>query len=296
MPRPLTRAAVALLVTSIAVPAAAAPQSGGGVPPLTFSDAERQNPERLAERVLGQFADQFVEVSRPSGGAFTGELLTNLTFFSRPRSAGNPGMCEATVLGVSFESADPRTGWPNTNAEKRRHPMWADEVYVTTRFKFVGPIDPLPDIWNDAYEAKLEKTCAGLKTAQDCIHAPDGGVAISAARNFMTAQAALAAAPGPGFAVSCQDRLWGSPADRPPPCDAAQVIGALQLSQLHSVDEREAAEQDGALFVQKLRFVTGEDANESDITEIRILYTRKPSGDDPVLRSVAATRYTIIED
>lgn len=97
-------------------------------------------PEVLAAEALAIVAPQLLQVTRP---AANGELPYEITFATTPRGSGNPGICEATEVTIVIR-------------DQRE-----DEAPLSTRslFKVVGDTTPLPDTWNEAYDAKLEQLC-----------------------------------------------------------------------------------------------------------------------------------------
>jgi hypothetical protein len=99
--------------------------------------------EDLANRTFAAAAARFVEVTRPDfEGAFSPPGNSPaLAFATTPRSAGSPGLCEATTAWV-----DPYSG--------------STPISTRTVYKVVGDLNPLPDMWNDAYAARLERDCA----------------------------------------------------------------------------------------------------------------------------------------
>lgn len=101
----------------------------------------------LAQDMLAALAPRLVEVSRPN---FTGMRgpdapIGGLRFATQARSAGNPGMCAATVVDISPEDTD-------------YSPINTREVY-----KVVASTAPLPDMWNDDYDAWLKGVCANTR-------------------------------------------------------------------------------------------------------------------------------------
>ena len=56
--------------------------------------------------------------------------------------AGYPGLCKATTVWIAIGPSD-------------------TPIETATRYKVVGDLAPLPDMWNDAYEAALTQKCAG---------------------------------------------------------------------------------------------------------------------------------------
>jgi hypothetical protein len=79
--------------------------SPGSADGISFNQASRLTAEALARRLLGGSGRSMHELGRPhfSNGPFYGPGLRSLTFASRPRSAGYPGLCEADVIAVDLE-------------------------------------------------------------------------------------------------------------------------------------------------------------------------------------------------
>lgn len=116
---------------------------GADAEPLTRQRAQTAPIDAIAKEALAAVAPRFVEVSRPtySGMIASGKDLQGLRMATAPRGAGSPGLCEADVIWV--------------NLGKNQAP-----IASSTAYKVVDKLAPLPDIWNDAYEARLERTCA----------------------------------------------------------------------------------------------------------------------------------------
>lgn len=101
----------------------------------------------LSRDALGRVASEFVEVERPNfiGIAGPNAPLWGLTFATRATSAGDPGLCEATVTRVHFRVQSVSDTEP---------PLSTQTVY-----KIVSDLKPLPDMWNDRYGAELSAKC-----------------------------------------------------------------------------------------------------------------------------------------
>lgn len=113
-------------------------------------------PEReLARVLLGAAGDLYDnQVQRSIFGGHPPSRSATITLASKPRSAGFPGICEANTAWVTL--------WPITTdqsggseAAMRVHSLRTNQV-----FKIVGDASPLPDIWNEAYDRKLQSLCA----------------------------------------------------------------------------------------------------------------------------------------
>lgn len=117
------------------------------LPPRIATDPARERAlhapvDQLVSEALAHAAPNFVEVERPTFSGMMGPNapLGGLQFATAGRSAGDPGLCEATVLWVNFGSS-------------------GEPLSTQTVYKVVGDLKPLPGMWNDAYGAKLERTC-----------------------------------------------------------------------------------------------------------------------------------------
>lgn len=109
---------------------------------LTRQEALEESVADLLPRILGEVASRFTQVQRPTfrGMVDMGTDTRGLLFATDGRSAGEPGLCQATVLWISPDGAD--------------RPLAAHTAY-----KVVGDLAPLPDGWNDAYGRELEDKC-----------------------------------------------------------------------------------------------------------------------------------------
>ena len=96
----------------------------------------------LLRTALAGAADQFVEVERPGHIGLGGPTVRGLRFATAAKMAGDPGLCKATTVWIAIGASD-------------------TPIETTTRYKIVGNLAPLPDMWNDAYEAELTQKCAG---------------------------------------------------------------------------------------------------------------------------------------
>ncbi|MFN3668873.1 MAG: hypothetical protein ACK4VY_06155 [Brevundimonas sp.] len=133
----MKRGAVAsLLVVTVA---AGSPTAGPNVGFPDRATAMTASTESLAQHALRSIAHRLVEVQRPthSGPAGPEAPLTGLRFATDAVSAGWPG----STLWIGPEGPD--------------SPIQSQTVY-----KIVGDLAPLPDMWNDAYGAKLDRLCA----------------------------------------------------------------------------------------------------------------------------------------
>lgn len=99
--------------------------------------------EELARAALSAASSHFVEVERPNFSGLSGPdaPLSGLRFATAAESAGYPGLCKATTAWISVGPSLP-------------------PIETTLVYKVVGDLKPLPDMWNEAYGAELEKKCA----------------------------------------------------------------------------------------------------------------------------------------
>ncbi|MGI9169968.1 MAG: hypothetical protein ACR2FH_07300 [Caulobacteraceae bacterium] len=100
----------------------------------------------LARESMKQIASEFVEVERPTfrGMIPPGVPLWSLRFATQATSAGDPGLCVATVADVFFQTGKGDDTPP---------------LSTTTVYKVVAPLKPLPDMWNNKYGAELAAKC-----------------------------------------------------------------------------------------------------------------------------------------
>lgn len=133
----------------------------------TLSEALHDPPLELARRVLGLSGEIYREVQRPFLESVPSvSWLTNLTFATAPRSAGFPGLCEASTIFVSFR--------PEQNAPPDSDVRTIVNALQTGRlYKIVGDTTPLPDTWNDDYGRSIAERCAA---AGPVLLQPNGGV------------------------------------------------------------------------------------------------------------------------
>ncbi len=124
--------------------------------PITKTDALTLSTHELAERVMGPIGDIINEVERPTFSGIVGseKVLSGLTFATKPKPSGNPGLCEARIIFVSFERLveSDQPGSQNTRVKP-------SSIYSRDVFKVVGDTSKLKDGWTDAYKRKLEADC-----------------------------------------------------------------------------------------------------------------------------------------
>ena len=130
---------------------AAIPASAQVAESLTLDQARALSTGELARHLLGASGALAKESSVISGfPPFTAaDRLYGVEFASAPRSAGFPGLCEADVYTVDLAPLENAAG-----SVVRR-------VQVQKRYRVVGDLEPLPDMWNDAYGSRLDALCAG---------------------------------------------------------------------------------------------------------------------------------------
>jgi hypothetical protein len=116
---------------------------GADAAPLKRERAQTAPVDVLTREALTAVMPRFVEVSRPtySGMIAPGKTVSSLWMATAPRAAGSPGLCEADTVLVDFRSD--------------KAPLSS-----STAYKVAGKLAPLPDLWNDAYEAGLKRKCA----------------------------------------------------------------------------------------------------------------------------------------
>jgi hypothetical protein len=105
-------------------------------PPITAEQANALPPQQLAEIVLRQLAGRIRSVTRPNYESLLmpGIPLRTLVFATTPRSSAFQGLCEASVIAVSFTERLPFPP-PGRNA-----PVRAQDITTGILFKVVGEI------------------------------------------------------------------------------------------------------------------------------------------------------------
>jgi hypothetical protein len=157
-----------LLSRMIALAAAAAILASGCAtrppPPITAAQANALPPRQLAEIVLRQLAGRISSVTRPNYESLLlpGLPLQTLIFAMTPRSSAFSGLCEASVIAVSFADRLPFPP-PGRNA-----PVRAQDITTSTLYKIVGEIDLVEGLTPDAQERQTLQ-CA----AQQPVIAPE---------------------------------------------------------------------------------------------------------------------------
>jgi hypothetical protein len=118
-----------LAVIALAPPAAAAT----GAPAITREQALSLPPRELGRIVLGQIGDRVEDVSRPvlQGIPFPDDRLKFMQFGLTPRGLG-PGLCQATIVHVSF-SSDAAAA-----ADGRTVPVRAATIATSVGYKITG--------------------------------------------------------------------------------------------------------------------------------------------------------------
>ncbi|MFO1015476.1 MAG: hypothetical protein U1E50_17125 [Caulobacteraceae bacterium] len=225
--------------------------------------AREASVEDLRKEAFAEIADAFVEVERPTFSGMLGPRAPSVLYFAtKPRSAGFPGLCQATVVGV------------------RRLPI--DDippVRAMSTYRVVGDLSPLPGLWNDAYGARLEALCekAGrvLRTESGDLGqvaffraAPDdSGTAYVGARALELAIKNAASADldvtcdmprdSAGAPLARADAEIGPGQPGPHDCDDARgALAALSLSRLVGLSMEPCAD-DAKLSCLKATFVRG---------------------------------------
>jgi hypothetical protein len=129
---------------AVAVAAAGSLSSGAAwsqPAPISREKALSAPVQELAQAALADIAPSLFEVERPTFHGLGNEALSGLRFATAAESAGEPGMCKATIVSI-----DPR---------RESASMETSKVY-----KVVGPLKAIPGMWNDAYKAELAGNCA----------------------------------------------------------------------------------------------------------------------------------------
>ncbi len=261
--------------------------------------------EQLRREAFGGVADAFVEVERPdfAGIAGLGSPPNGLFFATKADSAGNPGLCNATVAWVSLK---PQQG---------DSPLGTSKVY-----KVVGALRPLPDMWNDAYGARLSAKCrmAGRVIPSHSsdfgqvgffsVTSDDANLAWFGARSFEIAKDEVSAS---RLQVSCKlpegiaEEEKDSTEPRPArdqtssrDCDNPRdVMRSLDLSRLMSIEIKPC---EGAVDLSCVTgtFLRSADFNEQHVWEVRLTarWGKGNNRDVAEVASVALSSGRIITD
>lgn len=235
---------------------AAAPISARAAPGISYDDARSLPAARVIEQVLPQLAGQFVALRRPEPGR-QGDRLLGLEFSTLPGSAGYPGLCAAKILFVRMDYDDP-------DKAGRDAPAHAADLALREVFGVVGPTDPLPDLWNQAYGRQLESDCQGRKDGFDFFSAANSGAAYRAARLI----GELIPGPG-GKARSRVTVTCGKPAKG---CDPKAMLPRLGLSSLADVEDRPCnAEAPEGRQCTTLTFAIDRAANQWTVVRLAVV-------------------------
>jgi len=140
-------------------------------PALTREQAFSLSARELGRIVLGQVGDRVEEVSRPvlQGIPFPDERLRFLYFGLTPRPVG-PGLCEATIIHVSFSSSAP------ASTEGRAVPVRADTIGTSQGFKVAGDLERTGP-WDQAAWERQAELC---RQARPIVPAEIGNLSLPA--------------------------------------------------------------------------------------------------------------------
>lgn len=124
-------------------------------PPITAEQANALPPDQLAEIVLRQFAGRIRSVTRPNyvSPFLPGLPLQALAIATAPASSGFQGLCEASVIAVSFADRLPFPP-PGRNA-----PVRAQGISTHILYKVVGEVDVGQGLSQEAL-AQQNQRCA----------------------------------------------------------------------------------------------------------------------------------------
>lgn len=127
-------------------------------PPITRDQANALPPQQLAEIALRQFAGRIRTVTRPNytPPSMVGMPLQGLTFATAPTSSGFQGLCEASVIGVTFSANLP---YPPVG---RTAPVRAQNIYTRTAYKIVDEIE-WPRAISPEGRERQNRRCAALE-------------------------------------------------------------------------------------------------------------------------------------
>ena len=244
--------------------------------------------EELARKVLSGMVDRFVEVERPGHVGLGGPAVRGLRFATAARMAGYPGLCKATTVWIATGPSDP-------------------PIETAMRYKIVGDLAPLPDMWNATYEAALTKKCAdagrvlptdnsdfGQATFFDVDRSGENHV-WSAARALQIAIAAAKA----GSTVTCAPSAGIDPqdlaemaADDPEAVEdrqnregcakSGQTLGGLSLSRLLRIEFTPCPEEDGKSRCLSALFLRYAYSNHQALWEVKARYTEGEGDNRPV--------------
>jgi hypothetical protein len=242
----------------------------------SFADAQTQTAPKLARQALSQIADQLVAVRRPQGAMVSGEGLSTLEFSTLPGSAGFPGLCSAKILLVGL-------AYPPKTAPTARTQAHADDFSVRDVFSIVGPTDPLPGAWYDAYGRWLESACNQQQSGLGFFSATDAAVAWRAGR----VMAQLLSLPATtGVEVTCADAKGD--------CAPRAMLARLGPSSLMDAEETscDAQAPDGQSCMT-LTFAIDRTANASTVIKLQVVLRLPQPHEVEVLKaSISGARST----
>ncbi|MEA3018269.1 MAG: hypothetical protein QOI38_2991 [Sphingomonadales bacterium] len=126
-------------------------------PPLTLQQARTLPPEELADIALRQMARQVRHVTRPDYDLqpVQGLPLTSLVLATAPRSGPSVGLCEATIITISFHDG------PEPLRRDGDQPVRARAISTGLLYKVIGEV-ALPRWAEPAEIARQQSVCAAL--------------------------------------------------------------------------------------------------------------------------------------
>jgi hypothetical protein len=121
---------------SLLLALAAAAAAHGAAPPLTLREAQALSPEDLAARVLGLAGSLYGRGARLWDGHsnFGDTGHATIEFAGGPRSSGNPGLCIADTMFVSFSLVGDRRAGP----DRRMQPDGEEALVTGHAYRIIG--------------------------------------------------------------------------------------------------------------------------------------------------------------
>jgi hypothetical protein len=228
---------------------------------------ESRSPSDVAREKLAEVAATIVASSSAMSFLSGAEYFE---FYTRPRSAGNPGLCETDVVAIVSPSTE-RSGLDSYR-----------------RYAVAGSLAPLPGLWNQAYGRRLEAVCASRRDMRKWFRADDANAASRMARMVDAAvHAARGRVPLP-FQVAC--RTYDRPEAAPRCRDPRALLASLDPRAIGEAEpacpERPLSRRPGSLCatVHIAKQPDYWDQKDKDSWELTLVGRFSASGDDPDAR------------
>jgi len=242
-------------------------------PPASTREADREalaaqvldegTPAESARKALGEAAAQMVAASAETSH-FSG--LEFRHFYTRGRSSGYPGLCQADEILVAGPGGG-RSG-----------------LSTYSRFAVAGSLAPLPGPGNEAYGARLEAVCASRRDMRKWFRAPDAATASLVAR---AVERAVHGARSPGrlpFRLSCIRREIP---DSPPCGDVRKPLAGLDPRAIAEAEVEPCGSPDPRRFCATVQIAIDPsywDQKDLDSWELKVAGRSAAAGDAGSLR------------